>query len=250
MFLRLINKLFPGIFFLLVSCSGINYDAYQSDNLSIHTNSNNANLDSLIAPYRYEVESSMNKTIGFTKEAFLNGKKESVLGNFIADIVFEYGMQLESALAGKMNVQNTMTLINFGGLRAPINQGSITIGNIFELMPFDNTITIVALNAALVDSMLLYLNKMQGQPISNAAISYDGKSMSTFSIHGVQVDKESSIYVITSDYLASGGDKMNFLKESKIKFDTGYLIRDAIIDYVEKMDTLKPKEIEGRITFN
>jgi hypothetical protein len=44
--------------------------------------------------------------------------------------------------------------------------------------------------------------------------------------------------VATSDYLANGGDNMTFFKESKIKFDIEYKLRNMLIDYFKKVDIL------------
>ena len=45
-------------------------------------------------------------------------------------------------------------------------------------------------------------------------------------------------YVATSDYLANGGDNMTFFKESTIKFDIEYKLRNMLIDYFKKVDIL------------
>ena len=53
------------------------------------------------------------------------------------------------------------------------------------------------------------------------------------------------IKVITSDYLANGGDNMSFFKDKK-QIKVGIKLRDAIIDYCEKTDTIDIK-IDDRI---
>ena len=46
--------------------------------------------------------------------------------------------------------------------------------------------------------------------------------------------------VATSDYLLNGGDKMNFFKLNKNVLSINYKIRDALIDYLSKNDTIAP----------
>jgi hypothetical protein len=44
--------------------------------------------------------------------------------------------------------------------------------------------------------------------------------------------------VITSDYLANAGDKMDFLKKGKIVNQTGKLMRDVLIDHAKQEGVL------------
>ena len=67
-------------------------------------------------------------------------------------------------------------------------------------------------------------------------------------IGGKAYNFEKNINIITSDYLAKGGDKMNFLKSSQM-IQTGILMRDALLDYVIKEKEIPNFEIEDRIFF-
>ena len=166
----------------------------------------------------------------------------------MADVVFQsafqFGIENEAVALEK---RNTLCLINFGGLRAPINEGDISIRNIYELMPFDNEIVIVSLSPDQVIGMLNYLFEKNGQPISNgqAILSSNKKELI---IGGKVYNFERHINVITSDYLAKGGDKMNFLKSEQM-IQTGVLMRDALLDYVSKKNELPEFEVEDRIFF-
>ena len=57
-------------------------------------------------------------------------------------------------------------------------------------------------------------------------------------INNQPLDENRIYYVGTSDYLANGGDNMTFFKESKIKFDMEYKLRNMMIDYFKKVDTI------------
>ena len=46
-------------------------------------------------------------------------------------------------------------------------------------------------------------------------------------------------YVATTDYLLDGGDKMYFLAETTKTIDINYKMRDVLIDYFKKNDTIK-----------
>ncbi|HJY12653.1 MAG TPA: hypothetical protein VJ304_07680, partial [Flavobacterium sp.] len=54
-------------------------------------------------------------------------------------------------------------------------------------------------------------------------------------------------YVVTNDYLANGGDNMNFFLKATDKFDLNYKIRNVLIDYFKEVDTI-PVKTDVRIT--
>lgn len=205
-------------------------------------------LDSMINPYKSEMDKKMNLVIGTSTEDLIKYTPESPLGNFVADVIFDsgfkYGLQKDELA---MHKSNTMCLLNFGGLRAPLNKGDITIGNIYELMPFDNEIVVVSISPSQVKEMLVYLFAKHGQPVANvtALLSSDKQKID---IGGRTYNFEKDIYVITSDYLAKGGDKMSFFKSSKM-IQTGVLMRDALLDYVKVKKTIPFFDVEGRIQF-
>ena len=58
-------------------------------------------------------------------------------------------------------------------------------------------------------------------------------------------NKGEKIQILTSDYLANGGGKMKFFKD-KEQIKVGIKLRDAIIDYCTKTDTINV-QLDGRI---
>jgi len=244
-------KFFSCIVLLTIvsACKLKQVNNYYADNISVgKTTFKSTDLDEMIEPYRLEMESKMNKIIGHSNNELINYNPESPLGNFVADVIFEsafqFGFNNETVSLEKWN---TICLINFGGLRAPINEGDISIGNIYELMPFDNEIVIVSLSPSQVTEMLNYLGVKNGQPISNgqAILSSNNKKLI---IGGKAYNFERNINVITSDYLAKGGDNMNFFKSSKM-IQTGVLMRDALLEYVTLKKELPEFTVENRILF-
>jgi len=234
---------------ILSACKVKQVSNYDGNNISVtDTTFKSDDLVEMIKPYKVEMESKMNKVIGHSNTALTNFSPESPLGNFVADVVFQaafqFGIDNETVSLEKWN---TICLINFGGLRAPINEGDISIRNIYELMPFDNEIVVVSLSPSQVTEMLNYLFVKNGQPISNgqAILASNNKKLI---IGGKVYNFERNINIITSDYLAKGGDKMNFLKSDKM-IQTGILMRDALLNYVIEVKELPEFKVEDRIFF-
>jgi 2',3'-cyclic-nucleotide 2'-phosphodiesterase (5'-nucleotidase family) len=236
------------LFALLLSCGSEKIATYSAKTYSINDTLKSNKLDSIIKPYKTEMDQKMNKVIGHSNYDLEKYTPESPLGNFVADVVFKSGFKTEvNKKDFVLSKTNTFCMLNFGGLRTTINKGNITIKNIYELMPFDNEIVIVKISPKQVNDLLLYLFEKEGQPISNA-IAYINSSKGRLDIGGLPYNFNDDIYVITSDYLANGGDKMTFLKgQPYIK--SGVLIRDALIEYVSKVKELPNYKVEGRIQY-
>ena len=55
-----------------------------------------------------------------------------------------------------------------------------------------------------------------------------------------RIELEKTYYVATNDYLFKGGDRMDFFKKSDTLYDLNYKIRNVLLDYFSKNDTLNP----------
>ena len=62
------------------------------------------------------------------------------------------------------------------------------------------------------------------------------------------IDKNKTYYAVTNDYLAKGGDKMDFLLKSTENHSLDYKLRNMFIAYFTKIDTLNPS-VKPRIIF-
>lgn len=207
-----------------------------------------ASIKQLIEPYKQDLEKEMNEVLIISESVFEKAQPEGTLGNLVADIVFEKGN--ERYRPDDFNYAD-FCLLNNGGLRVSLPQGEITKGKIFELMPFENEIVILTLRGEKVAELIQYIIDVGGQPVSGLQIKSMNKPNAQIFINGVSFNKNKTYKVITSDYLAGGGDKMDFFKNPVKLESTGYKIRDAIIDYLInenlKGNTLKP-HTGGRLT--
>jgi len=208
---------------VLVACSKPepNYTALPMDS-QVGTE---AHFDSIISPYRDSLEQTMETVVVRNAVPLTRGIPECTLGNLVADLL------LERALLEVNDPQKVdLCLINVGGLRVDLPDGDISIGKVFELMPFENEIDVVKLSPKQMQQMLAYLKEKGGQPMAGMRLAFKGNDLKC-TIDGEPLDTSRSYYVATSDYLADGGDKMDFFSGSEERIRTGVKIRDAIIDH-------------------
>ncbi len=187
-------------------------------------------VHAILFPYKLQLDSVMNAVVGQTAFAMPKepGKTETLLGNFVADACLAKGNSVYKPADGK---PAQVCILNNGGLRASLPAGNITKGNVFELMPFDNEIVVVTISGPKMWDLVKFAAASGGVPIAGMSIGMKpDKTPGKVFIGGVPFDSTQTYKVLTSDYLANGGDKMAFLKNPISSEKTGYLIRNAILD--------------------
>ena len=136
-----------------------------------------------------------------------------------------------------------LVLLNHGGIRSSISKGNITARTAYEVMPFENTVVVVELKGETIQKMVDYLIKSKrAHPVAGIQLVLNmDRSVNSFTIGNLPIYPNKSYYVATSDYLVNGGDNMDFFTEALSKTETDYKIRNAMIDYFSKVDTVAPK---------
>ena len=229
--MKYINIAVLFILLLLTACSQTYVlESYNNDSISVNTTEDSI-IQNIISPYKKGIKNEMEEVICFNKNYLQKNKPESTIGNFVTDLCMQY-------------VDVDICILNNGGLRTEILRGNVTRGKIFELMPFDNELVIIELEKKEFIQLIDYIIKRNGEPFSGMKITINNKGQL---INCDKLEKfDNKIRVLTSDYLANGGDKMWFFTKKK-QFRTGIKIRDAIIDYCLKTDTIDVK-LDSRIT--
>ena len=203
-------------------------------------------------PFKKNLEESlMNTPISYSPETYKknDGELNSTLSNMFADATYEMSNPVFNKMSGK-NID--IVLLNNGGIRSIISKGNISEKTAFELMPFENSIVVLELSGLSIIKMIDYLRKVKLQhPISGLQITLNNDySVNEVKINGVSIENEKKYYVATTDYLLEGGDKMYFLAETTKTTDINYKMRDILIDYFKKYDTLKLKSDNRFIRIN
>ena len=194
-------------------------------------------------PFKKNLEESlMNKPISYSFDTYKknDGELNSTLSNMFADATYEMSNPVFNEISGN-NID--IVLLNNGGIRSIISKGNISEKTAFELMPFENSIVVLELKGQSINKMVEYLRKVKLQhPIKGLQITLNNDySVNEASINGSNIMKEKKYYVATTDYLLDGGDKMYFLGETLKTTDINYKMRDILLDYFKKYDTLKLK---------
>ncbi|MBM3922663.1 MAG: hypothetical protein FJ340_05590 [Sphingomonadales bacterium] len=184
-----------------------------------------SSLYRIVRPYGDSVEKSMNTIIGTVRQTLEKEQPEGTLGNFMADAYLTMGAQ-------QFDKPIDAAFVNFGGIRLQqLPAGPLTIGKIFELMPFDNVLVLQQLSGTQLQSFLDLVAARGGWPVSGIRFSIRNKKAVDIFIRDRPLQPVAQYWILNSDFVASGGDNAEMLK-SLPQLSTGYLARKALIDYV------------------
>ena len=199
-------------------------------------------IANFIQPYKQHLNETLDSTLAYNP-AYLSkteGTLNTAIGNLMADIVME---QANPVFEKRTGDSIDMVLLNHGGIRSTLNQGNISARSAYALMPFENEIVVTELSGSKIKEMLRYLKDAgTPHPVSGIKIQVDSDyKVTRAQIDGKEIDSTRNYFVATSDYLQQGGDNMNFFKDPISLYNLDYKLRNAIIDYFAKVDTLDAK---------
>lgn len=108
-------------------------------------------------------------------------------------------------------------------------------------MPFENSVIVVGLSGLKIQELAQYfIAEKKPHPLVGVKIYINSQqNITKIDINNQPLETEKTYYVATSDYLANGGDNMTFLTQSREKYDLDYKLRNLLIDYFKKVDTLE-----------
>lgn len=240
-------------FCLIISCNSTkhNLQHINTKNINITTAwQEEKTIDSFIAPYRKHVEEKMSAVLAYNPSDLFKEKASlnMEIGNFMADASLE---QVDPVFFNRTGKHIDLVLLNWGGIRSDLSKGNITTRSAYDIMPFENKLLVLELKGNRLLEMANYLAKgRKGHPLSKGielGITRDGK-VENFTLNGKAIDPNNTYYVGTTDYLMNGGDGMTFLSNPDTVFEMDYLLRNILIDYFTKIDTLKTKK-DNRFIF-
>ena len=199
-----------------------------------------------LQPLKQQLGVKMNVVIGEAAETMKGHAPESLLSNFSADVYRQAGTDY---LGQPVDV----SIVNLGGLRTVISAGNITVGKIYELMPFENELVILWLKGDKLLELVQFFASVGGEGISGIRMEINNGKAVNVTVNGNVIIPEKIYSIATSDYLAGGNDKMFQLAQSEKRQNTGIKLRDILLKYI-KSETAQGNKIQakldGRITIS
>lgn len=196
----------------------------QANNFQVNDSiTSDSAMQSMIAPYKKNMELKMGTGLVYSQIELENKKPEGSLGNFVADALKK---QAEKLSGQKLDLAFT----HISGLRvAKIPAGGITMGRIYELIPFNNKIVVATIKGSVLKKIFSHAIDRGGECFSDGVVIYAfAGEERKYRINGnaVQDDKEYKIAV--NDFLFYGGEGYEFEQNNFKAYDK--TLRDAVIE--------------------
>lgn len=172
---------------------------------------------------------------------------ECAMGNLVAD-----------AMLDRVANQGVVAVIqNGGGIRATIDAGEITMGEVLTVLPFQNTIaTFEASGAdvlAALENGVSEIEDGSGRFPQVAGITFTvdasqaaGSRVSDVTIAGAPLDLDSTYLLATNNYMRGGGDGYSMFENAANAYDFGPGLEQAVADYLAENGPYTPYT-DGRI---
>ncbi len=166
--------------------------------------------------------------------------ESSQLGNLFTDAML--------AAAPKAQI----ALINSGSLRADLNAGPLTFGDITSTFPFKNELTEMDLSGKDLRNLMEHgasltngiLQMSQGAEMHYMPQKPAGKRVVSFTINGKEIADTETYHVATTTFLALGGDGFLAFKEGKnVQVRAGHNMSDVVIDYLKSGHKIVPAQV-------
>ncbi|KKB85339.1 5'-nucleotidase [Devosia limi DSM 17137] len=212
-------------------------------------------LAALLGP----IEEMTSQVIG-TTTAPLEGSREVCramecsMGNLLADAILD-----RVASQGA-----TIAFQNGGGIRASIDAGEITVGDVLTVLPFSNTLATVQISGAdVIEALENGVSDVENgagrfAQVAGLKYSFDlkqpaGSRVSDVLIKGegdawVPIDEEATYTIVTNNYVRGGGDGYGTFAEGDNPYDFGPPLEQVVAEYIAKLGGEYTPYTDGRIT--
>jgi 2',3'-cyclic-nucleotide 2'-phosphodiesterase (5'-nucleotidase family) len=169
--------------------------------------------------YQERARPLMEEVVAHCPYPLLRGEGETVLGNLLADSF--------RAFTGA-----DLALFNRGGIRADLPSGPITVGKIFEVLPFSNQVMTTELSGRQLKVLFDRLAaRGGGDAISGARYRIHQGRAEDILIGDRPLESDRIYQVAANDFMMAGGDQFDLLRQGKNVRAHG-LDRQALIEYL------------------
>lgn len=192
-----------------------------------------------LAPVKADLEREMKVQIGYAPDNMWVGSPECPMLNWASDALWEAAKKV---YPGRVDI----AIVNMGGMRCEWPAGPITKGQVFELMPFDNQLVVLALKGSDILALCQSFATYGGQGVAGMRVKGVDGRLADVRIAGKPVNPKATYTVATSDYLAGGTDHMDALTKHVDYWNSELLIRELYLEAVQQQDTIRAV-VDGRM---
>ena len=192
-------------------------------------------MDAWLDNYRHGVDSIMNNPVGISARFMKNSSDAAQ--NWVSDAA----MEIIKELSGIKNID--CAIMNKGGIRTDMPEGTVTEGLIGSMFPFDNRFVVLEMpGTELIESIKLMCGRGGDAVSKELKATYNEKGeLLKATINGKKINPNKTYIVATIDYLANGGDYMTPMTRCKRVFVDDQKYGNHILEYVKRLSAAGKK---------
>ena len=241
-----------------VSTGSLTVDAY-----TLHTIDTGLDPDPVIeaqvAVWADIVAPIVNQEVGKTNiDLARDYNDESFMGDIVTDSMLWSADLIDD---GELNDSVDIAFTNPGGLRADILipdgaslPNTVTWGDTFNVLPFANTLYLMDLTGAQIQTLLdqsanLYKGILQTAGASWYWYNDTGDAAPNYwGAYGVEVDGEpldpdEEYRVVTNNFLAGGQDGWTTFADGTNRWDTYYDMQEGFVEYIKMLEVIDAEDV-------
>lgn len=235
----MLNRLYQLLFILLI-LSGCRVLKPVDTLESLDYPDPDSEIAAILDAYRPGVEKVMGKPIAVVKDTLRFGQPEGALGNMAAD-----ALRNRAALELRKFVH--LGIIGESSFKTFFIPGTLTLGDIYEFMPYENHLVILELKGDIVIELIDQVAAVGGAPVSGARFRIDDDNRARgLLVNAEVVDPNKRYLVATSSWVANGGDQFPALWNPESRIDLDLSVKDLYVDFFQGRSELY-NERDGRI---
>jgi len=198
----------------------------------------------MVASYRAELEHKLKEVVGKITVRLV-GEPEKIrtmetnLGNLVADIM-------------RRAAHTEIALVNGGSIRASIDEGPITLEDVWRVFPYDSQLASVELSGSQIEEALRHSVSL-GPGLTGGFLQLSGMSFvigpagpQEIRVQGKPLQKERLYSIAITDFMLAGGDGYGHFQKGRNRLLRPFLIRDLLISYFKENKEIS-HGVEGRI---
>lgn len=170
----------------------------------------------------------------------------------------EMGIAVAEAMLERVRGQGIeIALQNGGGVRAGIDAGPVTMGEVLTVLPFQNTLsTFFITGAVLTEALENGLSQVEDgagrfPQVAGIEVVYDpaaapGSRVREVTVGGAPLDPEKRYGVVSNNYIRNGGDGYVMLRGAEDAYDFGPDVADVLAEYLAARIPFTP-QVDDRV---
>lgn len=173
---------------------------------------------------------------------------ECQMGNLVADAML--------ARVADQGIQ--IAIQNGGGVRASIDAGPVTMGEVYTVLPFQNTLSTFQVTGATIVAALengvSQVEEGAGRfpQVAGMSFAFDpslpaGARVSDVMVGGAPIDPEATYGVVSNNYVRNGGDGFEMFEDAANAYDFGPDLAEVMATFMAENGAYTPYT-DGRIT--